>query len=229
MEIKKTPKADLENKKGLFTEIGLAIVLGLCLAAFEYSTREVSIDLSAMPDEEVVEEEIVPVTKQEEIKPPPPPPPPKMADVLNLVDDNTELDDDAEIFDSEFEEDAAVEFVEVDVEEEAVEETEEVFFIVEQMPIFPGGDEALRKYLATSVKYPVIAQENGIQGRVLLQFVVEKDGTLGQIKVLQTPDQSLADGAIRVLMKSPKWKPAKQRNKPVRLSFTMPVEFRLQN
>jgi protein TonB len=228
MEIKKTPKADLENKKGLFTEIGLAIVLGLCLAAFEYSTREVSIDLSAMPDEEVVEEEIVPVTKQEEIKPPPPPPPPKMADVLNLVDDNTELDDDAEIFDSEFEEDAAVEFVEVDVEEEAVEETEEVFFIVEQMPIFPGGDEALRKYLATSVKYPVIAQENGIQGRVFVAFVVDKNGNVTNVRVARPFDPNLDKEAVRVVESMPKWTPGKQRGKAVKVSYTVPINFVLQ-
>ena len=151
-----------------------------------------------------------------------------MADVLNLVDDNTELDDDAEIFDSEFEEDAAVEFVEVDVEEEAVEETEEVFFIVEQMPIFPGGDEALRKYLATSVKYPVIAQENGIQGKVTLTFVIERDGSLTNIQVMQSPDRSLADEAVRVLQSSPKWTPGKQRNSPVRVRYTLPVEFRIQ-
>lgn len=228
MEIKKTPKADLENKKGLFTEIGLAIVLGLCLAAFEYSTQEVSIDLDAMPEEVVVEEEMTPVTRQEEIKPPPPPPPPKMADILNIVDDNTELDDDAELFDTEFDEDAEIEFQEVEVEEEVVEETEEVFLIVEQMPQFPGGDAELRKYLATSVKYPVIAQENGIQGRVFVSFVVDKNGNVTNVRVARPFDPNLDKEAVRVVQSMPKWSPGKQRGKAVKVSYTVPINFVLQ-
>lgn len=228
MEIKKTPKADLENKKGLFTEIGLAIVLGLCLAAFEYSTQEVSIDLDAMPEEVVVEDEMTPVTRQEEIKPPPPPPPPKMADVLNIVDDDTDLQDDADLFDSEFDEEAEVEFQEVEVEEEVVEETEEVFLIVEQMPEFPGGDEALRKYLATSVKYPVIAQENGIQGRVFVAFVVDKNGNVTNVRVARPFDPNLDKEAVRVVQSMPKWTPGKQRGKAVKVSYTVPINFVLQ-
>jgi len=228
MELKKTPKADLENKKGLFTEIGLAIVLGLCLAAFEYSTQDVSIDLDAMPEEVVVEEEITPVTRQEEIKPPPPPPPPKMADVLNIVDDDTDLQDDADLFDSEFDEEAEVEFQEVEVEEEVVEETEEVFLIVEQMPEFPGGDEALRKYLATSVKYPVIAQENGIQGRVFVAFVVDKNGNVTNVRVARPFDPNLDKEAVRVVQSMPKWTPGKQRGKAVKVSYTVPINFVLQ-
>jgi len=228
MEIKKTPKADLENKKGLFTEIGLAIVLGLCLAAFEYSTQDVSIDLDAMPEEVVVEEEITPVTRQEEIKPPPPPPPPKMADVLNIVDDDTDLQDDADLFDSEFDEEAEVEFQEVEVEEEVVEETEEVFLIVEQMPEFPGGDEALRKYLATSVKYPVIAQENGIQGRVFVAFVVDKNGNVTNVRVARPFDPNLDKEAVRVVQSMPKWTPGKHRGKAVKVSYTVPINFVLQ-
>lgn len=228
MEIKKTPKADLENKKGLFTEIGLAIVLGLCLAAFEYSTQDVSIDLDAMPEEVVVEDEMTPVTRQEEIKPPPPPPPPKMADVLNIVDDDTDLQDDADLFDSEFDEEAEVEFQEVEVEEEVVEETEEVFLIVEQMPEFPGGDEALRKYLATSVKYPVIAQENGIQGRVFVAFVVDKNGNVTNVRVARPFDPNLDKEAVRVVQSMPKWTPGKQRGKAVKVSYTVPINFVLQ-
>lgn len=228
MEIKKTPKADLENKKTLFTEIGLAIALGLCLAAFEYSTQEVKIDLEAMPEEVVVEEEQAPVTRQEEVKPPPPPPPPKMADVLNIVDDNVELDDEAALFDSEFDEEAEVEFQEVEVEEEVVEDTEEVFIIVEQMPQFPGGDEALLKYLATSVKYPVIAQENGIQGRVFVSFVIDKNGEVTNVRVARPFDPNLDKEAVRVVQSMPKWTPGKQRGKPVKVSYNVPINFVLQ-
>lgn len=228
MEIKKTPKADLENKKTLFTEIGLAIALGLCLAAFEYSTQEVKIDLEAMPEEVVVEEEQAPVTRQEEVKPPPPPPPPKMADVLNIVDDNVELDDEAALFDSEFDEEAEVEFQEVEVEEEVVEDTEEVFIIVEQMPQFPGGDEALLKYLATSVKYPVIAQENGIQGRVFVSFVIDKNGDVTNVRVARPFDPNLDKEAVRVVQSMPKWTPGKQRGKAVKVSYNVPINFVLQ-
>jgi protein TonB len=228
MEIKKTPKADLENKKTLFTEIGLAIALGLCLAAFEYSTQEVKIDLEAMPEEVVVEEEQAPVTRQEEVKPPPPPPPPKMADVLNIVDDNVELDDEAALFDSEFDEEAEVEFQEVEVEEEVVEDTEEVFIIVEQMPQFPGGDEALLKYLATSVKYPVIAQENGIQGRVFVSFVIDKNGEVTNVRVARPFDPNLDKEAVRVVQSMPKWTPGKQRGKAVKVSYNVPINFVLQ-
>lgn len=228
MEIKKTPKADLENKKTLFTEIGLAIALGLCLAAFEYSTQEVKIDLEAMPEEVVVEEEQAPVTRQEEVKPPPPPPPPKMADVLNIVDDNVELDDEAALFDSEFDEEAEVEFQEIEVEEEVVEDTEEVFIIVEQMPQFPGGDEALLKYLATSVKYPVIAQENGIQGRVFVSFVIDKNGEVTNVRVARPFDPNLDKEAVRVVQSMPKWTPGKQRGKPVKVSYNVPINFVLQ-
>ncbi len=228
MEIKKTPKADLENKKTLFTEIGLAIALGLCLVAFEYSTQEVKIDLEAMPEEVVVEEEQAPVTRQEEVKPPPPPPPPKMADVLNIVDDNVELDDEAALFDSEFDEEAEVEFQEVEVEEEVVEDTEEVFIIVEQMPQFPGGDEALLKYLATSVKYPVIAQENGIQGRVFVSFVIDKNGDVTNVRVARPFDPNLDKEAVRVVQSMPKWTPGKQRGKAVKVSYNVPINFVLQ-
>lgn len=228
MEIKKTPKADLENKKTLFTEIGLAIALGLCLAAFEYSTQEVKIDLEAMPEEVVVEEEQAPVTRQEEVKPPPPPPPPKMADVLNIVDDNVELDDEAALFDSEFDEEAEVEFQEVEVEEEVVEDTEEVFIIVEQMPEFPGGNEALLKYLATSVKYPVIAQENGIQGRVFVSFVIDKNGEVTNVRVARPFDPNLDKEAVRVVQSMPKWTPGKQRGKAVKVSYNVPINFVLQ-
>ena len=168
------------------------------------------------------------MTRQEEIKPPPPPPPPKMADVLNIVDDDTDLQDDADLFDSEFDEEAEVEFQEVEVEEEVVEETEEVFLIVEQMPEFPGGDEALRKYLATSVKYPVIAQENGIQGRVFVAFVVDKNGNVTNVRVARPFDPNLDKEAVRVVQSMPKWTPGKQRGKAVKVSYTVPINFVLQ-
>lgn len=228
MEIKKSPKADLENKKGLFTEIGLAVVLALTLGAFEYTSTDVQISLSDMPEEVAVEEEMVPITRQEEIKPPPPPPPPKMADVLNIVDDQTEISDELDLIDSEADEMTEIDYQEVVVEEEEVEESNEVFLIVEQMPVFPGGDEALRKFLAQSVKYPVIAQENGIQGRVFVSFVVNQKGEVTNVKVARPFDPNLDKEAVRVVQSMPKWAPGMQRGKAVKVSYTVPINFVLQ-
>lgn len=228
MEIKKSPKADLENKKGLFSEIGLAVVLGLTLFAFEYTSSDHQISISDMPEDVVVEEEMVPITRQEEVKPPPPPPPPKMADVLNIVDDKTEINDELDLIDSEADEMTEIEYQEVVVEEEEPEESNEVFLIVEQMPVFPGGDEALRKYLAQSVKYPVIAQENGIQGRVFVSFVVNQKGEVTNVRVARPFDPNLDKEAVRVVQSMPKWAPGMQRGKAVKVSYTVPINFVLQ-
>lgn len=228
MEIKKTPKADLENKKGLFTEIGLAIVLGCVLAAFEYSSKDVQINVEAMPEEVAVEEEMVPITKQEEVKPPPPPPPPKMVDVINIVDDETEINEELELMDTEADENTEIEFQEIEVQEEEPEETDEVFLIVEEMPTFPGGDTELRKFLAQSVKYPVIAQENGIQGRVFVSFVINSKGEVTNVRVARPFDPNLDKEAVRVVQSMPKWKPGMQRGKPVKVSYTVPINFVLQ-
>lgn len=230
MEAKKTPKADLENKKILFSEIGLAVALGITLAAFEATSQDVTIQNLEVQQEEVVEEEMVPVTTQDQVKPPPPPPPPPpVAESLNIVDDNTEVAEDFD-FNSEMEEDAEVEIREV--EAEVVEEEEpaeqEVFLIVEQMPVFPGGDAELRKYLARSVKYPVIAQENDIQGRVFVKFVIAADGSVTDVEVARPFDPNLDKEAVRVVKSMPKWTPGKQRGKAVRVSYTVPINFVLQ-
>jgi periplasmic protein TonB len=127
-------------------------------------------------DEDIeVEEEIIPITRQEEVKPPPPPPPPAVADILNIVEDDVELDDELEIMDTEMNQDDMVDLSNMVMEEES-RDAGEIFMIVEEMPEFPGGQEALQKYLASSVRYPVIAQENGIQGRVYVQFVIDQTG-----------------------------------------------------
>lgn len=228
MEIKKTPKADLENKKLLFNEIGLALVLLGCYLAFEWSTKAAEINVDAMVDEVVVEDEMVPITKQEEVKPPPPPPPPKMAEVLTIVTDDTEINDDLEIFDTEDSDEREIVYQEIDVKEEEEEEVEEIFVIAEQMPSFPGGENELRKFLAQSVKYPVIAQENGIQGRVFVTFVVDKTGSITNAKVARGIDPNLDKEALRVVNSMPKWSPGMQRGKPVKVTYTVPINFVLQ-
>ncbi len=226
MEVKKSPKADLENKKKIFMELGLVVALALVLISFEWSSKDDSTDQFQMVEEAQAEEEIIPITRQEEVKPPPPPPPPKVTDVLNIVDDDVELEEELDIEDTEIDEDTEVDF-DVSLEEEETEDAP-VFFIVEEMPQFPGGDTELRKFIAQSVKYPVIAQENGIQGRVYVQFVVGTDGAVQDVKVARGVDPNLDKEAIRVVKSMPKWKPGKQRGKAVKVSYTVPINFVLQ-
>lgn len=231
MEVKKSPKADLEGKKLIFSEIGLALALGLTLAAFEWTSEDVTVQNLEVQQEEVVEEEMVPITTQDQIKPPPPPPPPPpVADALTIVDNETEINEEFELNDTEA--DDNTEFEIRDLEPTVVEEEEpaeqEVFIIVEQMPLFPGGEEALRRYLATEVKYPVIAQENGIQGRVFVKFVIMPDGSVSNVEVARPFDPNLDKEAVRVVKSMPKWTPGKQRGKAVRVSYTVPINFVLQ-
>lgn len=227
MEVKKTPKADLESKKTVFLQIGLVVVLSLVLVAFEWTSTDVNVDFSLQDEDIEVEEEIIPITRQEEVKPPPPPPPPAVADILNIVEDDVELDEELEIMDTEMSQDDIVDFSNMVFEEETRDEGE-VFMIVEEMPEFPGGTEALQKYLAQSVRFPVIAQENGIQGRVYIQFVINQNGEVTNATILRGVDPSLDREALRVVEAMPKWKPGKQRNRPVRVSYTVPINFVLQ-
>jgi len=225
MELKKTDEANLEKKRAIFLEIGFVVVLSLVLLAFEWtSSKSDGAGLGSL-DDLMTEEEIIPITRQEEVKPPPPPPPPRVTEVLNIVEDDIEIEDEVEIEDTEADQDMAVEIV--DIVEEEEEEDAPVFFIVEDMPEFPGGDLALRKHIAENIHYPEIAKENGIQGRVFVQFVVNKKGEVEQIKVVRGVDPSLDKEAVRVIQNLPKWKPGQQRGKPVKVSFTVPINFQL--
>ena len=226
MEIKKSPKADLRNKRGLLLEIGLVVSLALVILAFAYTPKEhriEQIDTGAA----IVEEQIVEITRQDQN----PPEPPKkvevkvIADLLEVVTNDTKITTDVNF--SEFDEDTEI-LQQVEVKEEEVVD-DQPFLIVETMPKFQGGDlNTFRKWVQDNVKFPTIALENGISGRVTLSFVIEKDGRLTNIQVLQTPDRSLSEEAVRVLNKSPKWTPGKQRNQVVRVKYTLPVEFRMQ-
>ena len=226
MEIKKSPKADLQNKRGLLLEIGLAISLLAVVVAFSLAPSEKRIeelDLNLGP----IEEEITEITRQDQ-KPPEPPKKVEikvLSDIIEVMKNDTKIS--TEINFDEFDEDTNIEIAEV--EEEEIEDNP-VFVIVEDMPKVQGGDlNTFRNWVQKQVKYPTIALENGITGRVVLTFVVEKDGSLTNIEVLQTPDRSLAEEATRVLKQSPKWTPGKQRNQAVRVKYTLPVEFRVQN
>ncbi|MBQ8530378.1 MAG: energy transducer TonB [Parabacteroides sp.] len=230
MEIKKSPKADLE--KGKLTGILMGMIVGLAVmfVGFEWSNREITI----VQDEgvaDVIAEEEIEITRPEDTPPPPPPPPPAPAIVeeLNVVEDDVKLDD-VEIASSEDDATAAQQeaYVPPAVVEEEEESEQQIFTVVEKMPEFPGGMAALMKYLANAIKYPVIAQENGIQGRVSCSFVINKDGSIVDAVVLRGVDPSLDKEALRVINAMPKWKPGEQRGKPVRVKYTVPVTFRLQ-
>jgi len=229
MELKKSPKAELEDKKNVFFMIGLVVALGVTLLAFEWTSKpSKASDLGQIQTQEV-EEEIIPITREQEVKPPPPPPPPKVVEVLNIVDDDVEIEDELEIEDTEADDATVIDVAPV-VETQKEEEADEaqVFFIVEDMPEFPGGELALRKYIANAIKYPVIAQENGIQGKVYVTFVVGKDGSVQDARIARGVDPSLDKEALRVVNALPKWKPGKQRGKAVRVSYTVPINFVLQ-
>jgi protein TonB len=232
MDNKKSSAADLENKKSIFIQIGLVVSLSLTLIAFEWTSKDVQ-KLSGLSVSDIeAEEEIIPITHQEEIKAPPPPPPPKISDVLTIVENNTNTTEDINI-NSEMNENATVEIVATtndaySVEEEESEEDKPVFFIVEEMPEFPGGTQALQEYIAKSIRYPVIAQENGIQGRVFVSFIVNSKGMVDQVKIVRGIDSNLDKEAVRVIQSLPQWKPGKQRGKPVKVSYTVPINFILQ-
>ncbi len=229
MELKKSPKANLENKRNTFLLLGLVVALGVTLVAFEWTSKPSKAGALEQVQTQEVEEEIIPITREMQVKPPPPPPP-KAVEVLTIVQNDVEIDDELEIEDSEADDNTVIDVapvIETAQEEEAEEETK-VFFIVEDMPVFPGGDLALRKYIAKSIKYPVIAQENGIQGKVYVTFVVGKDGRVTNARIARGVDTSLDKEALRVVNALPKWKPGKQRGKPVNVSYTVPINFVLQ-
>lgn len=225
MELKKNPKADLRRYSGLFLEVGFVVALGVVLGAFSYTVHEKNTAGFGELEEVDAEEEIIPITRQQEITPPPPPEVPKIAEVINIVEDDVEIDDELDIADVEADQDTEVAIVEMAEEEE--EEEAEVFFIVENMPEFPGGDVALRTYIAQNVKYPEIAKENGLAGKVFVQFVINQKGEVQDVKIARGVDPALDKEAIRVVQGLPKWKPGSQRGKPVRVSYTVPINFQL--
>ena len=221
MEIKKTNRASLEKNRTTYILVGLVITLSLVWFAFEHKTyakEEVVVVQNAVLDEE---EDLVLQTQRNE--PPPPPPPPQQTTVIEIVEDDVEVDDieiDAETDDDEEIEEAVIQ----EDEEEEVKE-DEIFVFVEDQPGYPGGDKARIKYLQENIKYPEMAKESGIQGTVYVTFVVEKDGRITSVKVLRGIGGGCDEEAVRVIKNMPNWKPGKQRGRPVRVQFNMPVRF----
>ncbi|MDY3069653.1 MAG: energy transducer TonB [Parabacteroides sp.] len=231
MEIKKSPKADLEKTKTLGVLMGMVVGLAVLFVGFEWGTRDIQVATADEGVADIIAEEEIEITRPENTPPPPPPPPaPVVTEVLNVVDDDVELEQQEIVTSEDSQTEAQTQtFVAPVVEEEEEESAQQIFTVVEEMPDFPdGGLQGLLKFLAKNIKYPVIAQENGIQGRVVCAFVVNKDGSIVDIEVLRGVDPSLDKEAVRVLGTMPKWKPGKQRGKPVRVKYTVPVMFRLQ-
>ena len=230
MEVKKSPKADLEGKKSTWLLIGYVIVLAFMFVAFEWSERDKKVNMEQQVVEVTFEEEIMPITETppDPTTPPQPVEAPKVAELLEIVDDAQEVEESTDILTEDNIPTAPVNMNVVPVqvvEEEPVEQ--EIFEVVENMPEFPGGNAALMQYLAKNINYPTIAQENGTQGRVIIQFVVNQDGSIVDAKVARSVDPYLGKDALRVINAMPKWKPGMQRGKPVRVKFTVPVMFRL--
>ena len=228
MEIKKSPKADLENKKMMAVLIGLVMALGIMYIAFEWSQNEITVYEEALQGPVEIDEEMVEVTFREETPPPPPPPQPEtvLSDIIDIQDNEAEVE--TTDFNSEDDADARVE-IQAPIAPPEEEEEEQVIHIrVEKMPEFPGGQEALNRFLVRNIKYPLLAQENGIQGRVVCQFVVNSDGSIVDISVVRGVEESLDKEAIRVIQSMPKWTPGRQGGKSVRVKYTLPIRFKLQ-
>jgi protein TonB len=236
MEIKKAKKADLEGQKSTSLLIGYIITLATIFVAFEWTTREYKetepvIYAASVP----YEEEIIPITQPifQTAAPPPPVEVPQVAEIIDIVENDEEIEEE-EIQSTEDTQEAITGPTGPVVSGPvgpvmAAEEGDEgeVFQVVEQMPEFPGGMDKLMEYLSKNIKYPSIAQENNIQGRVIVEFVVNKDGSIVDPVVLRSVDPYLDKEAIRVVKSMPKWKPGEQRGKPVRVKFTLPVMFKL--
>jgi protein TonB len=222
MKSKKAEKVDVDRKSGLYTRIGLSVALLFVILAFQWTVYDrtvIELDSNLIIDEE---EEIVDITKQEK-KPPPPPPPPE----LEIVEDNVEIEDDQpEIQEAEVKETDVVALAPIEEEKEEVVE-EQIFFMSEDPPQFPGGDKARNRYLRESIQYPEIERDNGIQGQVVVNFVVEKDGSINNVKILKGLTPNINEEAMRVVKNMPRWQAGKQRGKPVRVYVNLPIRFTL--
>ncbi len=228
MEVKKAPVADLEGKKTTWLLVGYIFILALIFVCLEWTKRD-KIDTGEIIEVVMVhfEEEIIPITLQEKPVAPAPAEAKPVAEIIKIVEDDAKIeetiiasvDDTGPVVDIQ-----NIENVVVD----EPEREEEIFQVVENMPEFPGGLQELMKWLQKNIKYPSISQESGVQGRVIVQFVVNRDGSIVDPTVIRSVDPYLDKEALRVVKAMPKWKPGEQRGKPVRVKYTLPVMFRLQ-
>lgn len=228
-EVKKSPKANLEVHRNTFILMGLVVGLSLLFFAFEWSTQTRKLDETVLVQDVLAEEEIE-ITRREPTPPPPPPPPePEAPEIIEVVEEKVETKLEIKTEDDQSQRQMQTYVPPPPPKPKQEEVTEEIFVVVEDQPLFPGGNAAMMKFLSDNIKYPVIAQENNIQGRVICNFVVEKDGSITDVQVVRGVDPTLDREAVRVIQQMPRWKPGKQRGQAVRVRFTLPVVFRLQN
>lgn len=235
MKPKKNPKADLENFRGVFFQAGLVLALIISIVVINWKSYDESVaDLGELDVE--VDDEIIPITQRQTAPPPPPPPPPP--EVIEVVEDDVELEEELEIQSTETDMEEEVEIIEM---EEEVSDEVLSFAVVESVPVFPGCEDAstnnekkacfqqqILKYVSKNFNFPEMARQMGIQGKVYVGFVIEKDGSISNVEVMRGVDKMLDDEAIRVVKSLPKMTPAKQRGKAVRMSFTLPINAKLQ-
>jgi protein TonB len=228
MESKKSRKADLQNKKLLFREIGFILAFGLVFIAFEWTSVPKELEGFSQEEQSDVVQENVPVTRQKTRKEPPPPPPPQSTEVLNIVENDVAIDDELILEQTGADQDTRVQIDAFTQEEESEDEEEKIFVIVEDMPDFKGGGlKAFTRYVQEHVEYPIVAQENGIEGTVFVRFVVDKDGSIIMVETMRGVDPVLDKAAIAAVSDAPKWDPGKQRGKPVKVCCTIPIVFML--
>lgn len=223
MEAKKTESASLRNKSGFFFNLGLFITMCLVVLAFEWRNYDdgALVDLGQVSDdfEELLE---IPPTDI----PPPPPPKIQQPEIIEVPDEE-EIEEEIEVdLDVEITEETVIEDI---IIEEAPEEevAEEVFTIVEEGAEFPGGIGAFYEFVQKNMKYPSQARRMGIEGKVYVQFVVDKDGSVTEVQAVKGIGAGCDEEAVRVLQKSPKWSPPKQRGKPVKQRIIIPIAFKL--
>jgi len=227
MEVKKTDKANLEKKRALFFEIGMIIALLIVITAFEWSTKPKEQKLFVLSSDEPLAEDQAPVTVQDELKAPPAPP--VQVFEIKIVDNKLDVDSKLDNWNADVDLNEDVDIKPLLKQDEEEGDEEQPFIIVEDPPQFKGGGiEEFRKWVAENLKYPEIAQENGIQGKVFVKFVVDREGRVTDVTVIRGVHPALDQEAVRVIKSSPRWSPGKQRGRAVKVQFSIPVVFVLQ-
>jgi protein TonB len=226
MEAKKTPSADLNRTVGMFTNLGLAVAVGLTLAAFEYKSYDDSAlkDLGAVSDsfEDIID---VPITEQ---PPPPPPPPPMEQPVIEEIPDEVKIEEKIEVnFDVDVKETTVIKEVVITEAVVVEEKADAIFDVVETQPNPPGGMSGWNKYLSDNLKYPTQARRMGVEGSVILVFVINTDGSIQDVEVLRGIGGGCDEEAVKIVKNAPKWEPGKQRGRAVRTRMRLPIKFKL--
>jgi len=222
---KKNPKANLETRRGMFFLIGLAFSLGWALLAFEWETGVPATRGWGTVNIEAAEDTYLPPVT----KPQPPAPPVKQVSFFELVDNFADIPEAPDLLPTEATGDTWIDVSYVLKETPAEKPVEEeVLLFADQMPEFPGGEQALRRFIAAAVRYPLVAQENGVEGTVFLSFVIDEEGQVTQIAVMRGVDPSLDKEAVRVVQNMPRWKPGRQAGRTVKVQYQIPIVFQLQ-